>query len=189
MAAAVSSIERRETSIVGQPRSAKSRRDAAISSATAIRSTYSVCESAFSDSRRFLANLHDSFRRCDKTHDQRMTQMRQSARQGNVGHERHICGLVATVRQIDAGWRFGCAADADQNDIRVLQVLRQLAVVAHHAEVERVDALEIVGVEQVLRAGARRRILSKVRFEQGQDWSKDRKGWRARRLAAFLEPP
>ena len=41
----------------------------------------------------------------------------------------------------------------------------------YHTEIERIDPLEIIDVEHVLSAGARRGVLSEVGFEQCQDWS------------------
>ena len=66
----------------------------------------------------------------------------------------------------------------------LLQVLGQLAVVAHHGEVQGVDPLEIFRIEHVLGAGARRRALAEIGLEQGQHRAEHREARRAGRLAA-----
>ena len=111
-----------------------------------------------------------------------------AARQWHVRHERDVGGLIAAIGKIDAGRGLRCAAHPEQNDVRMVEIFRRLTVIAHHAEIERVDPLEIIGVEHVLRAGARRGVLSEVGFEQRQDWSQDRQARRARCFAAFFKP-
>ena len=114
--------------------------------------------------------------------------MIEGAWQGDVRHERDVGGLIAAIRQIDAGRGLRGAADPEENDIGMVEVLRRLTVIAQHAEIERVDPFEIVGVEHVLGAGSRRRVLSEVGSEQGQDWSQDRQAGRTRCSAAVFEP-
>src|SRR5271166_5119804 len=115
-------------------------------------------------------------------------QIEEPARQCRVRDKRDIGRLVAAVGEIDAGRGLRGAAHADQDNVSSVEVFRQLPVVAHHGEVERVDTLEIVGVEHVLRAGAWRRALSKIGLEKVEDRTEDGKAWRPRRLTALLEP-
>jgi hypothetical protein len=69
----------------------------------------------------------------------------------------------------------------------MLQIFGRLTVVIDHAEVERIDPLEIVGVKHVLRAGSRRVVLPEVGFEQRQYRLEDRQAGRARSLAPCLK--
>ena len=77
----------------------------------------------------------------------------------DAGHQRQIRGLVAALGEIDAGGRLGRARDAEDDDVGRVQVLRQLAVVVRHGEIQRIDAPEIVGIDGVL-AGHHRRLGS-----------------------------
>ena len=74
----------------------------------------------------------------------------QRVRQLDTGHQRHVGGLVAALGEIDAGRRLRGARNAEHDDVGRVEILRQLAVVVRHGEVQRVDAPEIVGVEHVL---------------------------------------
>src|SRR5271169_153780 len=69
----------------------------------------------------------------------------------------------------------------------MLQIFGRLTVVIDHAEVERIDPLEIVGVKHVLRAGSRRIVLPKVGLEQSQYGLEDRQARRAGGLAPCLK--
>ncbi len=91
-------------------------------------------------------------------------------RQWHVRHERNIGGLVASIGKIDAGRGLRCAADPNQNYVRIAQIFWGQTIIADHTEIERVNPLEIIRVEHVLSAGARRSVLSEVGFEQCQDW-------------------
>ncbi len=135
-----------------------------------------------------LADLDDPVGRGDQSDNQRVAQIREPAGQWNMRHERDVGGLVAAVGEVDARRRLRRAAHADEHDVGVLEIFRQLAVVAHHREIQGVDALEVVGVQHVLRAGARCRILPQVGFEQVQDRPQNAETRRPGVFAAFLEP-
>ena len=53
----------------------------------------------------------DAVGACDKAHDEGGMRLRQHRGQRNVRHERHVGGLVAALRQIDAGRRLRRARD------------------------------------------------------------------------------
>ena len=77
----------------------------------------------------------------------------------------------AHSRSCSRGWPDRCgrrlrSALRREDDVRVLQVLRQLPVVVHHAEVQGVDTLEIIRVQHVLCAGAGGGTLPQIRFEE-----------------------
>ena len=95
--------------------------------------------------------------------------------QRHVWHDRDVGGLDAAVRQVDACRRFRCSADAEQDDICVVEMLGHLAVVMHHRKVQRVDALEIVGVQHVLRAGSRRRCGPQIGLKEAENRLEHRK--------------
>src|SRR5271168_3852207 len=69
----------------------------------------------------------------------------------------------------------------------MLQIFGRLTVVIDHAEVERIDPLEIVGVKHVLRAGSRRIVLPEVGLKQRQYGLEDRQARRAGSLAPCLK--
>ncbi len=58
-----------------------------------------------------------------------------------------------------------------------------LAVVVQHRVVERIDALEILGIERVLRADAVRGLGSQIRLQELQDRAQNREAGQAQ-LAA-----
>ena len=76
-------------------------------------------------------------------------------RQRDIRHQRNVRGFDAAIGEIDARRRFRGPADADQKDIGLVEILDHLSVIMHHRVVQRVDALEIIRVEDVLRAGPR----------------------------------
>ena len=63
-----------------------------------------------------------------------------------------------------------------------------LAVVMHHAEIERVDALEIFGVEHVLGADAVDGFRAEIRLEQPQNWPQHRHAGQSKLAALLLKP-
>ena len=63
---------------------------------------------------------------------------------------------------------FDVLRNADQHDIGLVHVGRQLAVVMLHGEVERVDAPEIFGVEHMLGADAAAGRRTEIGLEHGQ---------------------
>ena len=93
----------------------------------------------------------------------------QRLRRLDAGHQRQVGGLVAALGQIDAGGRLGGAGDAEDDDVGRVQVLRQLAVVVRHGEIERIDAPEIVGIDHVLAGHDRRLRRAEVGFEHLHD--------------------
>ena len=102
-----------------------------------------------------LADLHDALRTGEKPDHQRPRQLLDLRRQRHARHQRHIAGLDAAIGEIDRGRRLRRARHADQHDIGVFEAFDMLTVVMQHRVVERVDALEIFGVEHVLGADAR----------------------------------
>ena len=103
---------------------------------------------------------------------------------GMPGHQRDVGGLEAAVGEIDRGRRLRGAADADQDHVGLLEVVRQLPVVVQQGEVHGVDALEILRVEHVLRARPRGRGRAEIGLEQGDARARAPRGgassWRGR---------
>ena len=81
---------------------------------------------------------------------------------GTPGHERDVGGLDAAIGEIDGGRRLRGAADAHQDHVGLLEIVRQMPVIVQEREVHGVDALEIFRVEHVLRAGPRRRGRAEI---------------------------
>ncbi len=100
---------------------------------------------------------------------ERGVRLRQRRRRLDARHQRQVRGLVAALRQIDAGRRLGRARDAEDDDVGAIQVLRQLAVVVRHGEIERIDAGEVVGVEQMLAGHDGRLRRAEIGFEHLHD--------------------
>lgn len=102
-----------------------------------------------------MPDLNNTVRRCDEFNNERMAKIGERRGQREVRHERNVSGLIATISEVNAGRGFRSPAHADKHDVGMLKVLRQLAVVAHHAEIKRIDPLEVVSVEHVLCASTR----------------------------------
>ena len=96
-------------------------------------------------------------------------------------------GLDAAIGQIDRGRRLRRAADADQHDVGLVDRIDMLAVVMREREVQRLDAAEIFGVEDVLRADAALRARAEIGLERGQHRIEDRNAGNAELSAAVLQ--
>ncbi len=83
---------------------------------------------------------------------QRLLQILQLMRDRNARHQRNVGGANPAVGKIDRGWCLRRAGDSDQDDVGLFQAFDMLAVIMDHRVVQRVDALEIFGVQRVLRA-------------------------------------
>jgi len=134
-----------------------------------------------------LADLGDPLRACHQTDDESAGRHLDLWGKRHARHERHIGGLEAALGEIDRRRRLGRAADADQHDIGIVEIRRQMAVIVQHSEVERLDAPEIVGVEYMLaphRGGGRR---SEIGFEDLQDRLERGHAGNIQPLAGLLE--
>ena len=120
-AAAVSSIERRVTSISGQLCLAHSRREAAISSATACWSIYlSSSRCALRPSSRFcrICTIRSGVAYRPTTSGRLSCSM--TGRQRHARNQRNVCRLHAAICQIDRGRRLRGSRDPDQQQRRPL---------------------------------------------------------------------
>ncbi len=86
------------------------------------------------------------------------------------------------------GRRLRRAADAEQDHVRLLQILRQVAVVVGEGEVHRVDALEVLGVQHVLGARPGRLLRAEVGLQKVVDRLQHREAGRTRFPRRHLEP-
>ena len=66
-------------------------------------------------------------------------------------YDRYVAGLYPTVCEIDRGGCLRRPRHPHEDDVRFLQVLEVLPVVMQHRIIERIDALEVIRVERVLR--------------------------------------
>src|SRR5262249_50302634 len=135
-----------------------------------------------------LPDLHDPFRAGIEPDHERSRQLFHMSGYFDPGHDRDVAGLHPAVRQIDRGWRLRRARYADKHDIGFLQILEMLAVVMQHRVVERIDALEIVGVERVLRTDAMRGLGAEIGLQELQDRPQDRQAGQAQLPAVIFEP-
>ena len=182
MAAAVSSIERRVTSMTGQPWRAKSRRD----SGDLLRDRVAIHIGRVVVGLQAERDGSGGSARCAPALATRptMSGLRvalEHRRQRHAGHQRNVGGLDAAVGEIDRRRRLRGAADAEQHHVGLLEVVRQLPVIVQQREVHRVDALEIFRVEHVLRAGPRRRRGAEIGLQQRVHRREHRQMRRARR--------
>ena len=189
IAAAVSSIERRVTSISGHSCLPHSRRENAISSATAWRSMYwSSSRWALRPSSRFwrICTMRSALANSPTTSGRRTVFER--GRRRHARHQRNVGGLDAAVGEIDRGRRLRGPRHPDQDDIGILEIVGELAVVVHHGVVERVDPLEVFGIEDVLRADLMGRFGAEIGLEQPQHRPEDRQTGQAELAALVLQP-
>src|SRR5262245_11315023 len=103
-----------------------------------------------------LADLRDALGACHEADDKSIGARLELRRQLHAWDERHIGGLVTAIGEIDAGRRLRGAADANQKNVGIVEILRQMAVVMQHGEVESLDAPEIIRIEHVLPSDRRR---------------------------------
>ena len=120
-----------------------------------------------------LPDLHDALGTGKQADHQGTLQCLERGGHRHAGHERYVGGLHAAIGQIDRGRRLGRAGYSHQNHLGMFQVLGVLTVVVEHGEIQRIDALEIFGIERVLGADAGRRFRSEVGLKQAQDRTED----------------
>ena len=109
-------------------------------------------------------------------------------RKRNARHQRHIGGADAAVGKIDRGRRLRGTGYPDQHHVRLLQPFDMLAVIMHHRIVQRVDALEIFRVQDVLRADPPGSRGSEIGLEQLHHRTDDRQARDVDLLALGFEP-
>ncbi len=109
-------------------------------------------------------------------------------RQRHARHQRQVGGLEAAIGEVDRGRRLRRPADAEQDHVGLLQIVRQVAVVVGQREVHRVDALEVLGVQHVLGAGPRRGLGAQIGAQQVVDRPQDRQAGRAGLAGHLLQP-
>ena len=123
-----------------------------------------------------------------KSDHQRLRQGFQIGRCRHAGHQRNIRGLHAAIGEIDRGRRLRGARHTDQHHVGLLEIVGVLSVVVQHRVVQRIDALEIFGVERVLCADARLALAAEIRLEQLQHRTQDREIRHAEIAAGLLQP-
>ena len=96
---------------------------------------------------------------------QRRLGTQQRFRQRHVQDDGHVRGLDAAIGEIDARRRLRGSRNADQDDVRLLDVVRELAVIMLHGEIQGLDAPEILRVERVLGADPASRRRPEIGLE------------------------
>ena len=135
-----------------------------------------------------LANLHDPLRAGVEADHQRPRQCLDVTRHLDARHNRDVPGLHTAVGEINRGRRLRGARHADEHHIGFLEAFEVLAVIVQHRVVERVNTLEIVGVERVLRTDAMRELGSEIGLQQLQHRPQDREARQAQFTAVLLKP-
>ncbi len=92
--------------------------------------------------------------------DLRPVDLEQLGRRRDPLHDRDVRGLVAEVAEVDRERRLRGAGDADEDDVRVVEAVRDAVVVAD-GELDRLHPLEVRGVERRPRARRHRRRLAR----------------------------
>ncbi len=126
-----------------------------------------------------LPDLHDALGTGIEADDQGLGQVLDMSRHRDAGHQRHIAGLHAAIGKIDRGGCLRGARHPYQHHIGFLEAFEMLAVVMQHRVVERVDSLEVLGIERVLRADAMRGLGPQVGPQQLQHGAEDRQARQA----------
>ena len=108
-------------------------------------------------------------------------------RQRYIRHQRHIRGLHAAVGEIDRGRRLRSTRHPDEHNVCLFEVVGVLSVIVQHGVVQRIDAFEIFGVEQVLRADPMRALAAEIGLEELQHRIEDRKKRQPERAAFLFE--
>ena len=188
-AAAVSSIERRVTSITGQPWSAHSRAHLDQLGIDGVAVDIVVSRFSLSVSRRLRRIWAMRSGLAIRPTTSGPSSFNKLGRRLEAGHQRDVGGLVAAIGEIDAGRRLRRPADADEDDVGLVEILRMLAVIMHHGEVERVDSPEIVGIEDVLAANTGPRLGIEIGGKTGNDRVEHRQAGNAERAEAAFERP
>ena len=106
---------------------------------------------------------------------------------GTPGTSGTFAVLIAAIGEIDAGRGLRGAADADEQNIGIVEILRKMPVVVQHGEVERLDAAEIVGIEHMLAGDRRRRRRAEIGFEHLQDALQHRNARNVQPFAGLLD--
>src|SRR5262249_37088895 len=101
-----------------------------------------------------LADLNDTFGTGIETDDQRLLELLDMTGNCNSRNQRYISRFHTPVGKIDRGWRLRCSRHADEHHVCFLQSFEMLAIIMQHRVVKRINALEVLGIENVLRAYA-----------------------------------
>ena len=149
-AAAVSSIDRRVTSITGQAQRVQTHLDELGMDRVAI--DIKGLAVFVQRQQTAAADLGDSLSTGEQADHHRAIKLEKLGRRLESRDQQDVGGANAAVGEIDAGRRLGGPADADQHDLGLVEILRMLAVIVQHRVVERFDALEIMRIEDVLAA-------------------------------------
>src|SRR5262245_5839485 len=80
-------------------------------------------------------DLGDALGACHQTHDKGSVRLQQRRRRFDARDQRQVRRLVAALGEIEAGGRLGGSGDAEDDDIRGIEILGQRAVVVRHGEV------------------------------------------------------
>ena len=91
----------------------------------------------------------------------------------NPRHDRYVTGLYAAVCQINRGGRLGRTRYPNEHHISFFQALQMLAVIMQHGVIERIDSLEIISIQGVLRPDTMRCFSSKIGLQKLQHRSED----------------
>ena len=79
-----------------------------------------------------LPDLRDALGARNEPDDEGIARHLELGWKRHAWNERHVRRLEAAVGEINRGWRLGRAADADQDNIGVIEILGEMAIVVQH---------------------------------------------------------
>src|SRR5262249_49320698 len=125
---------------------------------------------SFQPKQSILAYLNDTLRAGIKSDNQWPCQIFDGSRNCYTRHQRYIAGFNTSIGKIDRRGRFGCTRNSHKDDVGFFKTFDMLPIIVQHREVERVDTLEILRVQDVLRTGPMNGFGAEIRLEEPQDW-------------------
>ena len=116
-----------------------------------------------------------------------LLRLQQLRRQRHAGHKRHVRGLDAAIGEIEAGRGLRGARHADETDIGIVDAPARLAVIVVEREGHRVDAGEILAVEQMLLARHAAALAAEIGGERADHRIEHRDRRHLQAAATFLQ--
>src|SRR5262249_59651785 len=120
-----------------------------------------------------LRDLYDSFRAREQADDEWLCEMLDLCGNRDAGNERDVGRFYPAIGKVNRRRGFRRTRHADQHHLCLLEVLYVLTIVMQHRVIQRIDTLEIFGVQHVLSTDLVRRLSAEIRLKQSQDRAED----------------
>ena len=132
-------------------------------------------------------DLGDALGAGNQPDDQRTLQREKLGRCGNFRDDGNVGRPDAALCQINRCRRLRCAAYPQDDDLGFFDVVDALTVVMRHGEIERVDPLEVVGVQRMLSRHLRRGLGVEILRQYCNDGIEDRHARDSQGLAVLFK--